>query len=208
MTQKVFNGFPQYFSYTYQTGKFFGSAITQANEALTIINLQSDLIGDSITLDINDIGLITVIRDGAVLLEDQGFELVGPNTIAVWPGLLETEVLQIKKLVAASGIVEIIPVVPPVTGSGGYPQDIIEATVYTDNFKPAINAFPATLFAAKTRITTQFFLNEGRIDLYLNNTRVSINDGIWEIIDSTTIELNDDYSATRMKVDIIKQKVG
>lgn len=208
MSQKVFNGFPQYFAYTYLTGKFHGNNLTQAQESHTDINLQSELVGDSILMESNELGLLTVIRDGATLLDDQGWELISPNTVRIWPGLLETETLQFKKLVGASGVIETISTVPPVAGTGGYPTQVVEATVYTDGFNTPINSFPAIVLAGKTRISTHFFLDEGRVDVYLNNTRVSINDGIWTIADNTTIELDDDYSATRMKVDIIRQKVG
>jgi hypothetical protein len=208
MSQKIFNGFPQYFSYTYQTGKYFGTLATQVQESFTDVNLQSELIGDSITLEANETGVVSIVRDGAVLLEDQGWELIAPNIVRIFPGLLDSEVVEFKKLVGASGVIETIPVVPPAPGPGGYPQNVIEATVYTDAFKPAVNAFEAIVLSSKTRITAQFLLDEGRIDVYINNTRVSANDNIWTLVDNTTIELDDDYSATRMKVDIIRQKVG
>lgn len=208
MSQKIFNGFPQYFSYTYLVGKFFGNTTTQAQESHTDINLQNELVGDILTMENNEVGLLTVIRDGATLIDDQGWELISPNTIRIWPGLLSTETLQFKKLVGVSGIIEAIPSVPPTSNPSGYPTEIIEATVYTDNFKPSINAFSAITLAGKTRISTQFLLDEGRVDVYINSTRVSLNDGIWIMADNTTIELDDDYSATRMKVDIIRQKVG
>jgi hypothetical protein len=208
MSQKVFNGFPQYFSYTYQTGKFFGTLATQVQESFTDVDLQSQLIGDSITLEADETGVLSIVRDGAVLLEDQGWELIAPNIVRIFPGLLENETLQFKKLVGTSGVIETIPTIPPVPGTGGYPQTLVEATVYTDAFKPAVNAFEAIVLSSKTRISTQFLLNEGRIDVYINNTRISVNDDIWTLVDNTTIELNDDYSATRMKVDIIRQKVG
>lgn len=208
MSQKVFNGFPQYFSYTYQAGKFFGTLANQVQESFIDVNLQSELIGDSMTLEASETDVLTIVRDGIVILEDQGWELIAPNIVRIFPGLLSYEVLQFKKLVGASGVVESIPIIPPVPSSGGYPQTVTEATVYTDAFKPAINAFEAIVISSKTRITAQFFLDEGRIDVYINSTRVSANDGIWTLVDNATIELNDDYSATRMKVDIIRQKVG
>lgn len=207
MTQKVVNGFPQYFSYTYLAGKYFGTPLTQTGEEYTDVNLQSDLIGDSITVDHIEAPLLTIIRDGAFLHEDQGYEIIAANTIRIFPGLLENETVEFKKLVGASGVVEVIPTVPPVTATG-YNQTITEATVYTDNSLSPVNAFAAIVLAGKTRISTQFPLNEGRVDVYINGTRSSKNDGVWVLADATTIEFNDNYSAVRMKVDIIKQKVG
>ena len=208
MTQKVFNGFPQYYAFTTQSGKFYGTPVTQADETFTDINLQSQLIGDSISILINEAPLLTVYRDGAFLHESQGFEIIAPNIVRISPGLLDTETVEFRKLIAASGVVEMIPAVPPVVGNEGYVHTINEATVYTDNSVAPINALPAVTLASKTRITAEFDLDEGRIDVYINGFRSSINDGVWILVDLNTIELQDDYSATKMKVDIIKQKVG
>lgn len=208
MSQKIYNGFPQFFSFTYLSGKFYGNLLTQAEESFTDINIQSQLVGDAITIDQSDVNLLHVVRDGSFLHLDQGFEVIEPNVVRIWPGLLSTEVVEFKKLVGASGVVQNIPTVDPVNNPDGYSQTITEATVYTDMSKVAINAFEAILFEGKTRITPHFDLNDGRIDVYINSQRVSINDGVWSIVDPTTIELNDNYSAVRMKVDIIKQRVG
>lgn len=208
MTQKVANGFPQFYAFTSQSGKFFGTPTTQALEAYTDINLQNQLVGDSISILAEELPLLTVFRDGSYLHESQGFELIAPNLVRVFPGLLDTETIEFKKLVAASGVITTIPEVPPTPDSNGYVQTIQEATIYTDNFIPAIHALPPIVLAGKTRITTEFLINTGRIDVHINGKRVSVNDGIWSIVDVNTIELNDDYSAVRMKVDIIKQKVG
>ncbi len=208
MSQRIINGFPQYFSYTYLSGKFYGTPTTQVNEDFTDVNTQSDLIGDSIQIDEEDEGIILAYRDGAFLHVGQGFEIIAPNTVRITPGLLDTETFEIKKLVGASGVIENIPVVPPVPGSGGYNQTINEASVYTDSSATPINAFAPVVVSGKTRITPEFTLNEGKVDVFINGFRVSINDGVWSFADTDTIELNDNYSAIRMKVDIIKQKVG
>ena len=208
MTQKVFNGFPQYYAFTTQSGKFYGTPVTQAFEESTDINLQSQLVGDSISITIDELPLLTVYRDGAYLHESQGFEVIAPNVVRISPGLLDTETVEFKKLIAASGVVEMIPPVPPVVDDSGYEHTIQEATAYTDNSVAAVNAFAPVTLAGKTRITTEFTLDEGRIDVYINGGRSSVNDGVWILADSNTIELQDDYSAVKMKVDIIKQKVG
>lgn len=208
MSQKIINGFPQYFSYTYLSGKFYGTPATQENEEFTEINTQSQLIGDSIEVTQEEESLVTVFRDGAFLHKDQGYQIVAPNIIRISPGLLDTETLEIKKLVGASGVVENITALPPVSGSGGYSQTIDEASVYTDNSTNPTNALAPTVVGGKTRITSEFTLNEGRVDVYINGFRSSINDGVWVFVNNNTIELNDNYSAVRMKVDIIKQKVG
>ena len=208
MSQRIINGFTQYFSYTYLSGKFYGTPTTQVNEDFTDVNTQADLIGDSIQIDEEDEGVISAYRDGAFLHVGQGFEIIAPNVVRITPGLLDTETFEIKKLVGASGVVENIPVVPPTPGAGGYNQTINEASVYTDSSATPINAFAPVVVAGKTRITPEFTLNEGKVDVFINGFRVSVNDGVWTFADSDTIELNDNYSATRMKVDIIKQKVG
>ena len=208
MSQKIISGFPQYFAYTYQSGKYYGTPVTQLNELFTDINTQTDLIGDSIEVSSEESNLITIVRDGSFLHESQGYEVIGSNIIRVIPGLLDTETVEVKKLIAVSGVLETIPVEPPSAGNSGYAQTISEATVYTDGSVPSVNALPAITIANKTRITTEFLLNGGRFDVYINGSRSSINDGTWVLADSNTIEFNDDYSAVRMKVDIIKQKVG
>lgn len=208
MTQKIFNGFPQYYAFTTQSGKFYGTPSTQINESHTDINLQSQLIGDSISISIEEIAFLSIYRDGAYLYESQGFDIIAPNIVRVSPGLLDTETVEFKKLIAASGVVEMIPSVPPVAGSEGYVHTINEATVYTDNSIAAVNALPAVTLTGKTRITAEFDLDEGRVDVYINGYRSSINDGSWIFADANTIEFQDDYSAVKMKVDIIKQKVG
>jgi hypothetical protein len=208
MSQKIVNGFPQFYALTHLVSEFYGTALTQLSQDHTDVDLQAPQYGDQISVDVLDIGLLTVTRDGATLYLDQGFEIVAPNVLRVFPGLLDGETLQFKKLVGASGLIETIPTVPPVPGSGGYAQEILEATIYTDDSVAAINAFSPVLLAGKTRISTHFALNEGKIDVFLNGSRVSVNDGIWFFADSTTIELDDNYSTTKMKVDITRQKVG
>lgn len=208
MSQKIVNGFPQFYALTHLVSEFYGTALTQLNQNHTDVDLQAPHYGDQISADVLDVGLLTVTRDGATLYLDQGFEIVAPNILRVFPGLLDGETLQFKKLVGASGVVETIQTVPPVPGSGGYAQEILEATIYTDDSVAAINAFSPVILAGKTRISTHFALNEGKIDVFLNGSRVSVNDGIWFFADSTTIELDDNYSTTKMKVDITRQKVG
>jgi hypothetical protein len=210
MTQKIINGFPQFFSFTYLSGKYSGTSATESLESHTEIDLQHDLAGDSIRITEEDINLLTVVRDGAILLYDEGFEISGTNKIKIYPGLLENEVIQFKKFIGISGVVESpIDTFPPSEGLG-YDQLIQEATVYTDNSQPSINSSGVALDpeGQKTRINTSFSLSDGRVDVYINSSRVSVNDGIWSIFGDNTIELNDDYSETRMKVDIVKQRVG
>lgn len=208
MTQKVVNGFPQYFSYTYLSGAFYGTPVTESVSSHTDINLQSDLQGDSIDILPEESGILSVFRDGVFLHESQGYEIIAPNVVRVFGGLLDTETVEFKKLVGASGVIEQIPVHDPVVSSAGHPHSISEATVYTDGSVAAVNGLEAVVINGKTRITAEFSLNEGRIDVYINGTRSSVNDNIWELVDSDTIELNEDYSSVKMKVDIIKQKVG
>lgn len=208
MTQKIVNGFPQFHQITYLSGNYFGTATTQSLQDHTDINLQTDLIGDSITITTEEANILTVIRDGINLHKDQGYDVIAPNIVRIFKGLLNTEEVTFKKLVAASGVVTVIPTVPPVTGTNGYAQTVFEATVYTDDSIPAINAFSPLVNAGKTRLSTHFSIDAGKIDIYINGNRSSVNDGIWTLVDATTIELDDDYSSVKMKVDIIKQIVG
>ena len=208
MTQKIINGFPQFHEITHLSGSYFGTALDQTNQDHTDINLQSGLVGDSITITEQEAGILSVYRDGAYLHKDQGYDIIAPNIVRIFRGLLNGEEVEFKKLAGASGLVTIIPTVPPVLGSSGYDQTIEEATVYTDDSIPAINAYSPIVNAGRTRLSTHFNINAGKIDVYINGTRSSINDGVWTFVDSTTIELNDDYSSVKMKVDIIKQIVG
>jgi hypothetical protein len=209
MTQKIVGGFPQYYALTHLVSKFYGDNTTQVNQDHTDIDLLNPpLGGDPITVTEVDINLLSVTRDGATLYVDQGFDIIAPNVLRLFPGLLNNETVEFRKLVGASGVIETIPSIPPTAGAGGYPQTIVEATVYTDNSIVAVNAFAPIVIVGKTRISTHFAINEGKLDVFINGSRVSVNDGIWSLVDSTTIELNDDYSAIKMKVDIVKQKVG
>lgn len=208
MTQKIVNGFPQFHEITYLTGSYIGTPSDQLVQTHKDINLQTDLVGDSISITQAEGGILSVIRDGAYLHKDQGYDIIAPNIVRLFQGLLAGEEVEFKKLAGASGVVTVIPTVPPVTSGDGYEQTISEATVYTDDSVPAVLAFSPTLNAGKTRISTQFPLNVGKVDVYINGTRSSINDGIWTLVDPTTIELNDDYSTVKMKVDIVKQIVG
>lgn len=208
MTQKIVNGFPQFTSFSYLYSKFHGTAGTQVNQTKTDIDLVTDTVGDQIPLTEENIRLLSLVRDGATLILDQGFELIAENKIRVVPGLLQGEVLEFKFFTGVDGVLETIPVAPPVEGDQGYPQTTTESTVYTDGSGVEVNCFPAFNFDGRTRVTTHFDLNEGRVDVYLNGSRIGEVSGIWSFIDVNTIELNDDYLSTKMKVDVVKQIVG
>ena len=208
MTQKIINGFPQYQDYTWKRAKFHGTSFTQIDRQKTDINLQLDVIGDPIQVNENTISLLHVYRDGVWLHPDQGFELIGENTIRISPGLLMSESIEFMFFTGASGVLNYIPVAPPVPSEDGYNQTVFEAIAFTNNEHPTVNAFAPTLINGKTRLTFHFPITQGRIDVYLNGTRAGQHSGLWTIIDDTTIELNDDYSAETMKVELVKQIVG
>lgn len=208
MTQKVVNGFPQYFDFIYLRSKFHGSAATQADQTKTDIDLVNDVIGDPITVDAQNLNLLQVQRDGAFLHPDQGFELIAPNQVRVTPGLLVGEVVEFLMFTGQSGVINQIPTIDPAPGPDGVDQTLREACVYTDGSQSEINAFPASLSGGVTRITTHFDTDIGRTDVYFNGIRVSENSGAWTRVDENTIDLNDDYSATKMKVEIVNNLVG
>ena len=208
MTQKVVNGFPQFHDFTYLTGSYIGTLADQSVQTHKDINLQTDLVGDSITITSDEGNILLVMRDGAYLHKDQGYDIIAPNIVRLFKGLLAGEEVEFKKLTGTSGVVTVIPTAPVASGTDGYTQTIIEATVYTNDSVPPIHAFSPIVNAGKTRISTQFQINVGKVDIYINGTRSSINDGVWTLVDPTTIELNDDYSTVKMKVDIVKQIVG
>lgn len=208
MTQKISNGFPQYFDFTYLKSRFFGTIATQADQTKTDIDLVNDTVGDVIQVDNSTLNLLEVSRDGAHLHEDQGFELIAPNIIRVVPGLLDNETLEFSFFTGSSGVVTQIPVIDPAPGGDGIDQTFFEALAYTDNSSAPINAFNAFVILGKTRVTAQFTIDVGRVDVYLNGTRAGANSGLWTLVDPTTIELDDDYSTTKMKVEIVKQIVG
>lgn len=206
--QSIVNGFPQFQDFTYLKSKYYGTTATQAFKPHTDINVQSGTVGDSIQVDSDTVGLLTIVRDGAVLMVEEGFELIAPNVVRLYPGLLATESIEFKFLTGVSGVLNYIPVAPPVPSSDGYDQTVTEALVFTDNSELPVGAFPPTVVASKTRITTQFEIDAGRLDVYLNGRRAGAHSGLWSIIDQNTIELNDDYSTVKMQVEIVKHIVG
>ncbi|MDD3412408.1 MAG: hypothetical protein PHY47_00245 [Lachnospiraceae bacterium] len=208
MTQKIHKGFPQFHSFAWLRSKFYGTLATQSDQSKTDINLQSDTVGDSINIDSSNLSLLTVMRDGAFLHLDQGYELIAPNTIRVWPGLLNQETVEFMFFTGVNGIMEYIPEAPPAPSQDGYAQTIDEALVYTDNSETPVNAFAPILFGGKTRISTHFQIDNGKIDVYVNGGRVGIHSGVWSVLDANTIELDQDYSADKMKIEIVKQRIG
>lgn len=205
--QKIINGFPQFFDYTYLKSIYSGTLATQVQKTHTDINTLTGCIGDKINLKESNIHLLTIIRDGAALIEDEGFELIAENLIRVTPGLLQDEVIELKLFTGIDGSVTSIQSIPPATPDVGYPQTVQEATVWTDNSQSSVNAYAPTVYAGRTRIKTHFDL-VGRIDIYVNSRRIGKNAGLWSQIDNNTIDLNDDYSTSNMLVEIVKQVVG
>lgn len=206
--QSIVKGFPQFQDFTYLNSKYYGTTATQAVKTHTDVNVQSGTVGDPIQVDSDTVGLLTVVRDGAVLMVEEGFEIIAPNVLRLYPGLLATESVEFKFLTGVSGVLNYIPVAPPVPSADGYDQTVSEALVYTDNSQLPVGAFPPTLVAGKTRITTQFEIDAGRLDIYINGRRAGAHSGVWSIIDQNTIELNDNYSTVTMQVEIVKQIVG
>jgi hypothetical protein len=208
MTQKVVNGFLQFHHYTWLKSKFVGTLATQLANIKTDIDLVNDTTGDSITVDAQDVNLLRVVRDGASLIESQGYSIIAPNQVRLTPSLLQNETVEFYFFTAASGVIETIPVVPPTPGVEGYSQTLSEALVWTDGSSSEVGAFAPVVLGGKTQITTHFDIDAGRIDVYINGTRVGIHSGVWIVVDQDTIELDDDYSSTNMKVEIVKQIVG
>lgn len=208
MTQRVLNGFPQYFDFIYLRSKYFGTPVTQADQTKTDIDLVNDTLGDTITVDAQNLPLLQVLRDGAFLHPDQGYELIAPNQIRVTPGLLAGEVLEFLMFTGQSGAIQVIPTVDPQPGPDGIDHTINEAVLFTDGSGTESAAFPATLASGLTRIVTFFDLDVGRTDVYFNGTRLSATAGQYTLVNSTTIDLDDDYSAVKGRVEIVNQRVG
>jgi hypothetical protein len=208
MSQKVVNGFLQSHNYTWLKSKFIGTLATQNSQIKTDIDLVNDTIGEAMTLVAADTNLLRVVRDGAVLIESQGYELTAPNQIRITPGILQSEVIEFSLFTGVSGVIETIPSLPPAPGGSGYDQQTYEALVWSDGSQIEVNAFAATVVVGKTRITTHFDIDEGRVDVFINGTRVGIHSGVWSVVDQDTIELDDDYSSTNMKIEIVKNIVG
>lgn len=208
MTQRILNGFPQYFDFIYLRSKYFGNSITQADQTKTDIDLVNDTLGDVIVVDAQNLPLLQVLRDGAFLHPDQGFELIAPNQIRVTPGLLNGEVLEFMMFTGQSGAINVIPTVDPAPGPDGIDHTLNEAVLFTDGSGTETAAFPATLAGGVTRIVTFFDLDVGRTDVYFNGTRLSTASNQYTLVNSTTIDLDDDYSSVRGEVVIVNQRVG
>lgn len=208
MLQKIINGFPQYYDLTYQRSYYVGTLATQIQKQKTDINLLTDCIGDQIHIDEDSLNLLSIVRDGASLIPGQGFELIAENTIRVSPGLLNGETLELKKLTGSNAILESIPTVPPIVTSDGFDQTTIEAIIWTDGSESNHNANPAIVVDGKTRVSTLFSLDAGKVDIFINGKRYGKYAGVWSFVDSNTVELDNDYSTTKMYVEIVKQVVG
>lgn len=213
MPVQVINGFPQYFEYGHQYSRFYGNAVTQAATAYTDIDLQSDTLGDVMTFDTPDVQLMTIVRDGATLLNDAGYEIIAPNVVRLTPGLIDGEIVEFKKLRAIAEVGNI-----PVDPTPGAPI-VVEKTqtnaiAWTDSSGANINAYPAFLDSGKTRIRTQFVFDPDEIEVYINGQFISeamlnaSNQPVWIIIDQDTIELDADYSAMKTSIQIIKKTYG
>lgn len=213
MPVQVINGFPQYFEYGHLYSRFYGNALTQASQQYTDIDLQSDTIGDAMTFNVPEVQLMTIIRDGATLLNDAGYEIISPNVVRLTPGLNDGEIVEFKKLHAVAEIGNI-----PVDPTPGAPI-VVEKTqtnsiCWTDASGANINAYPAFLESGKTRIRTQFVFDPEEIEVYINGQYISeamlnaLSQPVWIVIDQDTIELDGDYSAMTTSVQIIKKTYG
>lgn len=94
MAQQIINGFPQHFQTSYLKSKFTGTLATQTAQVQTDLNLIVDTTGDVINVDAPTLGLLQVSRDGALLIEGEGFTLLSPSNIRLTPGLLEGETVE------------------------------------------------------------------------------------------------------------------
>lgn len=213
MPVQVINGFPQYFEYGHLYARFYGNAITQASQQYTDVDLQTDTIGDVMTFDNPDVQLMTIIRDGATLLNDAGYEIIAPNVVRITPGLLDGEIVEFKKLRAVAEIGNI-----PVDPTPGAPI-VVEKTQtnavnWTDSSGANINSYPAFLNAGNTRIRTHFVFDPDEIEVYINGQFISesmlnsLSQPFWTVVDVDTIELDGDYSAMKTSVQIIKKTYG
>jgi len=213
MPVQVINGFPQYFEIGHTYSRFYGNAITQASQAYTDIDLQTDTIGDAMMFDIPEVQLMTIVRDGATLLNDAGYSIVSPNVVRLVPGLLDGEIVEFKKLHAVAEIGNI-----PVDPTPGAPivveKTSTEAVCWTDGSGADINSYPAFLEVGKTRIRTHFTFDPEEIEIFVNGqyTSGSMLNGsaqpVWTVVDVDTIELDGDYSTMKTSIQITKKTYG
>lgn len=213
MPIQIINGFPQYFEIGHEYGRFYGNIITQENGTYTDIDLQSDLVGDAILFDIPEVQLMSITRDGAVLLNDAGYEIISSNVVRLTPQLLDGEIVEFKKLTAVADIGN-IPVNPVPGAPLAIEKTHTNAVSWTDASGASINAYPAFLDTGKTRIRTHFTFSSDEIEVYINGQFISsallnsLNQAFWTIVDIDTIELDGDYSSMQTSVQIIKKTYG
>ncbi len=206
MAVRVINGFPQHFDYSLLSSSYSGTIAT-ARAASNIIDLSRDCIGDIILVSEKDRGQLTVIRDGAVLLEGAGYQWVAENTLQVSPGLLSSEKILFKFMTGSGMPSQKIEIKDPIQTASKIRIRKIKAIVQTDNAVPPSGANAPYVEAGRTRIKTNFELTD--FDVFINGEMVteenSDNFGIpyWRKVESDILELNTNYSTTPMQVLII-----
>lgn len=207
MAVRVINGFPQHFDYSILTCFFAGSAET-AQQASTIINIESDCIGDTIAVPDADRKQLSIIRDGVNLHEGDGFEWISSGTIQITPALLATEKVWFKFLTGSGMPEKIIPIKDPIATASKLRTTKSVANVYTNNSVVPTGADEAYVESGKTRIRTHFDLTN--FDVFVNGEMVTTAqldiDGLpfWQQIDANTIELKSNHSTVATNIQIVQ----
>ena len=210
MPIQIINGFPQYYELGYSYSRFRGSIVTEQSAAYSDIDLMNDTIGNPIPLIEEETYLLSIVRDGATLIETEGYEFISENVIRVIPGLLTGETLVFKKLYA-KGEIGPIPKIATEHQAVVVSKETISGVAWTDDDNLNINITDVTLFGGKTRVRTDFEFTADQIEVYLNGQFIApemVNVSgvpLWKVVGSDTIELDGDYSNIRLGIQIVKK---
>ena len=210
MPIQIINGFPQYYEFGHYYSRFRGDIVTEQSTAYLDIDLMNDTIGNPIPLIEEDIHLLSIVRDGATLIEAEGYEFISENVVRIIPGLLTGETLVFKKLYA-KGEVGPIPQIATEHQAAVMSKETISGVAWTDDDNLNINITDVTLFGGKTRVRTDFEFTADQIEVYLNGQFIApemVNASVvplWKVVGSDTVELDGDYSNIHLGIQIVKK---
>ena len=205
MPIQIINGFPQFYEMGYSCGIINGKDGVDYS-AHQDIDISKDLEGDAITCSESETHLLIVNRSGSVLSSGSGFSLIADNIIRIYPNLLPTEFLEVKKLHAIADIGNI-----PVTYV--LPEPLVmkvkedAALCWTSNNGSNSYCHAAFLIDGKTNIRTTFSFDVGNVEVFINGNKVNKQLGVWKVVDANQIELDGDYSSINASVEIINKTV-
>jgi hypothetical protein len=205
MPIQIINGFPQFYEMGYSYGIINGKDGSEYLEYQDI-DITKDLEGDSITCSESETHLLIVNRSGSILSSGSGFSLIADNIIRIYPNLLPTEFLEIKKLHATADIGNIpVTYVLPEQLTLKIKEDV--ALCWTDNSQSNSFCHAAFVLNGKTTIRTTFVFDINNVEVFINGTRVNKQLGVWKVVDENQIELDGNYSSINTSVEIVNKTV-